>query len=157
MRSNSAQRRMHSPELKLRVIEQCRQPGVSIASVALAHGLNANLVRQWLSGRGLKRAAQGAPVDGAEPASVLPIGSSGRLKAAAACSLQFVPLRLAAESASEGATSEQPHVESEPVADRDESISIELRRDATVLSVRWPASQAQHCAAWMRELAPVLK
>jgi transposase len=26
----------------------CQQPGASVAGVALAHGLNANLVRRWL-------------------------------------------------------------------------------------------------------------
>jgi transposase len=30
------------------VVAACRQPGVSIASVALDHRLNANLVRRWV-------------------------------------------------------------------------------------------------------------
>ena len=40
--------RRHSVEFKAEVMAAC-QPGVSVASVALAHGLNANLVRLWLS------------------------------------------------------------------------------------------------------------
>ena len=48
-------RRKHSAELKARVLSECREPGASIAAVALAHGLNANLVRKWLVGRGLGR------------------------------------------------------------------------------------------------------
>ena len=43
-------RRTHSAEFKARVMQACGHPGVSIASVALSHGLNANLVRRWLSG-----------------------------------------------------------------------------------------------------------
>lgn len=30
------------------MIEECLGPGVSIAAVALAHGLNANMLRKWL-------------------------------------------------------------------------------------------------------------
>lgn len=41
-------RRRHSAEFKAEVIAACSQPGISIASVALAHGLNANLLRRWI-------------------------------------------------------------------------------------------------------------
>jgi transposase-like protein len=46
--STGRRRRRHSAEFRAKVIEECRQPGVSIASVALANGLNANLLRNWL-------------------------------------------------------------------------------------------------------------
>ena len=45
-------RRKHSPEFKAEVVLACRQPGVSIRSVALAHGLSQGLVRHWLASRG---------------------------------------------------------------------------------------------------------
>lgn len=32
-------RRFYSPELKIQVIQECRQGGASVAGVALAHGL----------------------------------------------------------------------------------------------------------------------
>ena len=41
-------RRKHSPEFKTEVIQACRQPGVSIRSVALGRGLSPSLVRRWL-------------------------------------------------------------------------------------------------------------
>ena len=41
-------RRRHSDQFKSGVIGACRQPGVSIAGVALANGLNANLLRRWV-------------------------------------------------------------------------------------------------------------
>lgn len=41
-------RRHHSAAFKQQVVEACRRPGVSVAAVALAHGLNANLLRRWL-------------------------------------------------------------------------------------------------------------
>lgn len=40
-------RRLHSEELKARVISECKAPGASVAGMALAHGLNANLVHRW--------------------------------------------------------------------------------------------------------------
>ncbi len=41
-------RRRHSAEFKFAVIRECMTPGVSIAAVALAHSLNANMLRKWL-------------------------------------------------------------------------------------------------------------
>jgi transposase len=41
-------RRKHSEEFKSSVIRACRQPGVSMASVALANGLNATMLRKWV-------------------------------------------------------------------------------------------------------------
>ena len=49
-----APRRSHSAQLKARVLDECSQQGASIAKVALAHGLNANLVHKW------RRAAEAA-------------------------------------------------------------------------------------------------
>jgi len=41
-------RRRHSAEFKAKVVEECTRAGVSMAAVALAHGLNANLLRRWV-------------------------------------------------------------------------------------------------------------
>jgi transposase-like protein len=41
-------RRKHSAEFKAKVVAACRKPGVSMAAVALASGLNANLLRRWV-------------------------------------------------------------------------------------------------------------
>jgi transposase-like protein len=41
-------RRRHSAEFKAAVIRECMRPGVSIAAVALAHSLNANMLRKWV-------------------------------------------------------------------------------------------------------------
>jgi len=42
------QRRRHSAEFKSTVITECMRAGVSIAAVALAHNLNANVLRKWV-------------------------------------------------------------------------------------------------------------
>ena len=41
-------RRHHSVFFKAEAVGACQHPGVSIASVALARGLNANLLRRWV-------------------------------------------------------------------------------------------------------------
>ena len=41
-------RRRHSAAFKAESVAACIQPGVSIAAVALARGLNANLLRRWV-------------------------------------------------------------------------------------------------------------
>lgn len=43
-------RRRHDRELKRQVLAECAEPGASVARVALAHGLNANLVHKWRRG-----------------------------------------------------------------------------------------------------------
>ena len=40
-------RRRHGTELKAKVLAECGAPGASVAQVAMAHGLNANLVHKW--------------------------------------------------------------------------------------------------------------
>ena len=40
-------RRRHSPELKAQILAACAEPGASVAGVALAHGINANVVHRW--------------------------------------------------------------------------------------------------------------
>ena len=37
-----------SPEFKREIVLECLVPGASVAAVALAHGVNANLVRKWI-------------------------------------------------------------------------------------------------------------
>lgn len=72
-------RRTHSPEFKAGVLAACRQPGASIAAVALAHGINANVVHKWLAGIGMKRSGH-RPSSAAQspvtPMQFLPVGLS---------------------------------------------------------------------------------
>ena len=77
MHPNSPKRRVHSAEFKARILSECRQPGASVSAVAIAHGLNTNVVRKWLAGRGLKRMG----VMASAPSGMAP-------------SLRFVPVEL---------------------------------------------------------------
>jgi transposase len=40
MNPNRSNRRVHSSEFKAQVLGECKQPGASVAAVAIAHGLN---------------------------------------------------------------------------------------------------------------------
>jgi|JI10StandDraft_1071094.scaffolds.fasta_scaffold119835_3 transposase len=42
-------KRRYAAPFKTWVIEQCLRPGVSLAAVALANGLNTNVVRKWVA------------------------------------------------------------------------------------------------------------
>jgi len=115
-------RRKHGAEFKAQVVAACRQPGISMAAVAMAHGVNANLLRRWVIDAEQRESANGS--------SLQTVASDA---AAPSSAPAFVPLQLAPNAAP---------------AD----IRIELRRGATAITVTWPSSAASQCAAWMREL-----
>ena len=46
-RQNSRKRRRHSADLKAQILAKCAVPGASVAKVAMAHGINANVVHVW--------------------------------------------------------------------------------------------------------------
>jgi transposase len=122
---NSARRRRrkHSVEFKAKVVAACRKPGVSMAAVALANGLNANLLRRWVVAE--EQASSAKPIDTAI-ASPTPMSVENRA---------FIPIQM--ERAAVTTTQE---------------ITIELRRGATIVKVAWPLLAAADCAAWLREL-----
>jgi transposase len=43
-----SRRRLHSDEFKANAVASCTQPGMSMAAVAMANGVNANLLRRWV-------------------------------------------------------------------------------------------------------------
>ena len=40
-------RRRYSATVKAQVVAECGKPGASVAKVAMAHGINANVVHRW--------------------------------------------------------------------------------------------------------------
>ena len=73
MEAKSKVRRRHSAEFKTQVLSACAAAGASVAGVALAHGLNANLVRQWQRGRGFKLASAALAVPAAGVHQFVPL------------------------------------------------------------------------------------
>ena len=68
-------RRVHCAEFKAQVVAACSAPGVSVAAVAMANGVNANLARRWV-------------VDAERGGGALATSASG------AVARTFVPLQL---------------------------------------------------------------
>ena len=50
VRINRTGRRTYTREYKLEVVRQCSASSMSVAAVAMTHGINANLVRRWIVG-----------------------------------------------------------------------------------------------------------
>ena len=116
-------RRRHSREFKAEVLRACREPGASVAAVALARGVNANLVHRWLRLTTPASALASMPAAKAhERAAEDGAGDGG-----------FVALRLPAP----------------PVVAALPGIRIELRRGATTVSMSWPMQEAGACAVWL--------
>lgn len=137
MQCKSGPRRRHSDEFKAKVLAACKEPGVSIAGVALAHGLNTNLVRKWRSGRGCRLAGTTL---GLGAASAARLGAPPEFVA-----IEMPPLAKVAQArtAPQAGTVSM----SEPL------IRIELRRGPLTLNVCWPSAAAEGCRAWLHELS----
>lgn len=126
MHPKSSSRRVHSAEFKARILSECRQPGASVSAVALAHGLNTNVVHKWLAGRGLKRMGAAPAARGTAPA------------------LQFVPVELP----------QSESVVAAPAGQTD--IRIELQRGGLHVRLQCVASAGALYAAQLRALADAL-
>lgn len=116
-------RRRHSPEIKAGVVEACLQPGVSVTAVAVAHQLNPNMVRKWIT--------EHRSQDAGEKALPLPVEASKDRSSPSG----FVPVTVSTTPA------EFPG-----------EIRIEIRRPQWMVQVDWPLSQSAVCAQWLREL-----
>ncbi|AMM25189.1 IS66-like element accessory protein TnpA [Variovorax sp. PAMC 28711] len=130
---NPKQRRRHSAEFKAQVLAACREPGASVAAVALSFKLNDNLVHQWRRGRGASPVTSAASTAISESAP------------------QFIALSLPPPSPppSSPPSASAPAVVSAVAA---EAIHLEFKRGVLGVSVTWPVSAAADCAAWLREV-----
>jgi transposase len=82
-------RRRYGSQFKAMVLTQCDEPGMSVAQVAMSHGINDNVVHRWRQlARQQQSARQGVP--GAQPSAEQP--------------LAFVPLALPAPDGPEAKT-----------------------------------------------------
>lgn len=136
-------RRVHDTQFKAKVLAECRQPGASVAAVALAHGLNANVVHKWRRGQGLQRAGLMADATAQVP----------KATAAQAAPLRFVALSMPAPGKPlEAAMAPWPDAAPAQPANA-QVLQVELRRGANQVTVRWPATQTAQCTQWLRELS----
>jgi transposase len=142
-----ASRRRHGADVKATVLAACSEPGASVAAVALSHGLNANLVRKWLAGRGLKRAGVAAP------ALTRAVAAPPLLQPVLPAQAKFVPVAVAPSPPQPTPAVANAAAPANTCCDL---IHIELRRGPLHLNVRWPTSAAADCTAWLSELTAAL-
>ena len=124
--SGRRRRRTFDPAFKAELVAACQYPGVSVAAIALEHGLNANLLRRWVTEHerygyhgGDAVAAPSTAQEQPTPPAVLPT--------------PFVPVRMAAAPPSS------------------EAISLSMTRGSRTVQVTWPVSAAGHCSELLRE------
>jgi len=65
-------KRRHSEEFKDELVRACSEPGVSVAGIALANGVNANLLRKWMGARGVTAPSLRRRVESKEPVARTP-------------------------------------------------------------------------------------
>ena len=121
-------RRRYSKEFKAELVEQCRGLGVSMARVAMAHGINANLLRRWVveaTGQALGPAT--SVVSGVDTAV-----SPAAERQVSPATTTFVPVKVNSAPRSE--------------------LLIEIARGDVHVKVSWPLDAGPASAAWLREL-----
>ena len=121
-------RREYSVEFKTSVLEQSRRPGASLAGVALAHGINPNMVHRWIR----------------EERQRLELAELQR-GAAAFLPVQFPQVPV---------TQSIPVPRVVPPIDPSEvgqGIRIEIQRAGGKVTVTWPVQSASECGAWLRD------
>ena len=69
VRVNRTGRRTYTEAYKLDLVRRCSEPGVSVAGVAMAYGINANLVRRWI----VRRRRAGLDATSKLGATLLPV------------------------------------------------------------------------------------
>ena len=99
---------------------------MSVASVALANGLNANMLRRWVTEVGC-----------VGPAAA---GGQSALALGAAAVASGLPAFVAVQ------------MPTPPAASGESDIHIELTRGPTTIIMRWPAALAGACATCVREM-----
>lgn len=124
--ASGRRRRRYTGQFKAQIIEACQQPGMSIAAIALANQLNANLVRRWVREASIGEVDVGLLRAEDSTASTLSCDAGHSA---------FVPVHV-----------------STPDPAPAESIHFELRRHTTVLNITWPVTQAAACAVWLKDL-----
>jgi transposase len=73
--SPGRRRGRYTDEFKAQIIAACRQPGVSTSAVALANGINANLLRRWIVQSDKSRSETTSRLNASSPEGFVQIAS----------------------------------------------------------------------------------
>ncbi|MEW6318662.1 MAG: transposase [Pseudomonadota bacterium] len=122
--------RRHSVEFRSRVIELARRPNTSVAAVALANGLNANMLRRWV-----READPAAKRDPGVAANDQPAGLPA-----------FVPVALPDDRP----PAPRPQPSTLHASAPSSRVAVEIRRGSTSVHAELPLDERS--AAWLREV-----
>jgi len=129
-------RRRYTKEFKAELVAQCRGLGVSMSRVAMAHGINANLLRRWVvesTGQALAAVGDAASSEVSGTIAVDPDPSPiVRRRDAIPTSAAFIPVNVQEPARSD--------------------LQIEIARGDVRVKVTWPIDACHASAAWLREL-----
>lgn len=112
----------YSDDFKRQVVATCLEPGVSTAAVALANGLNANLLRRWVVEATQRNGALRSKTTTLAPVHNHPT---------------FIPVKF-----------DPPPPVAAPPAD----IRLQLQHSAMTVHIHWPLQASSQCAQWLREV-----
>jgi len=70
--NTAAKRRRYSAEFKRKIVAACSEPQASVPKIAMAHGLNANMVHRWIRQLGSKSLPSKSPAFVALPMTGAP-------------------------------------------------------------------------------------
>jgi len=118
--------RTYTNQFKAELVVAAKQPGASIAALALQHGMNANVLHRWLKEHELEARHQ-----------LVDLSSSGESVATSPVPA-FIPIKLPKATAAY-----------EPTASE---IKVELRKGAILMIITWPTSAAGDLAQWTRAI-----
>lgn len=115
-------KRTYSAETKAELLAACGAPGASIAAVASAHGMNANVLHRWLKASSkLSKPLGGDACTGATAVDTTNPNMT-----------TFIPVPLLTKP-------------TEPV---EREIKVEVRKGGLVMTITWPMSAASDFARW---------
>ena len=127
-------RRKYSAELKAQVVNECAAPGASVARVAMARGINANVVHSWRQIARTQRSTSATPTH--TPTQFVPVVMASTVPA----TQDAAPASVVAASTRTAAPFTPPYIE------------VELRRGTTTLKLLWPATACAQLGVWTREV-----
>ncbi len=121
--------RTYTPEFKAELVAACLKPGASIAALARANAMNANVLHRWLTEHERSGAHQLCKRHPKPTDSIAPVVQTRSSELPA-----FIALPLPASPPTQPPT-----------------IRIEIQRANATIIVNWPAQDAGACAQWLRE------
>lgn len=137
-------RRTYTPQFKADMVAQCMQGDVSLASLALDHGMNPNVLHRWVleheryGKHGLPGESNGSPV--AQTPDMSPIN--------------WIPVRPPSGTADRQVVAQAPDkiIDARGSAQVNGTIALELAAQGMRMTLHWPNEDRRGLAGFVREL-----